>query len=125
MGARASGALSDYVFYKLSECNFIQNQSSQHLDIITYWRFKDDIFAILQSFRTGRLMYDTLVQRASACYVVERDECSMVGAAFLDAYVFKPENFQFHGKLEWRPHIKPTARHFQSSYEYSCLVANC
>ena len=56
-------------------------------------------------------MFDTVVQRASACYVVERDEFSMVGAAFLDAYVFKPDNFQFHGKLGWRPHIKPTARH--------------
>ena len=73
MGDKASGAFSDFVFYKLAECDYIQNQSSQNLDIITYCRFKDDMFAILRSYRTGRMLFDALVQRASACYVVEQD----------------------------------------------------
>jgi len=111
MGAKASGTLSDYVFYCLAEENFIGTSKAIDPGIITYCRFRDDILAILKSYHTGKLVFDELSNRASRCYVLERESISLVGTSFLDCFIFKPKNFEDHGKMSWQPHIKDTARH--------------
>ena len=54
---------------------------------------------------------DCICSLASKCYRVTLDECSLVGASMLDLFVWKGLRFDASGALDFRPYIKPTARH--------------
>jgi len=109
MGARHSGALADYVFYRLVERDFVGTDAANNMGIQLYARFRDDILVILTTHRYGLVVYEHITSKASQCYVVERDSFSLVGTAMLDTFIYKPAEFE--GRLQWKPYVKPTANH--------------
>ena len=69
-------------------------------------------------------MWDTIRTMAASRYVVKCEDSSLVGVQMLDLFVPKGERFREHGRLDWKPFIKPTARHVplsQSSCHASCI----
>ena len=73
-----------------------------------YYRFKDDIFIIA----TDGFLFTAFLRemrRRAACFEIELGECSCQAVPFLDAYLCKEGMWAATGRLDVKPHFKPTA----------------
>ena len=113
MGAKHSPAVSSLNFYWWVEKPLfedrVSNNIAQGIDI--WGRYHDDILCVTKNVQVFPGIRDCICSLASKCYKVSLDECSLVGVSMLDLFVWKGPRFDASGALDFRPYIKPTARH--------------
>ena len=88
MGAKHSGALSDYLFYCLVERELLNEDGSCGLLELLLWRrFRDDILCILSSQRSSGKLFKQVCDSAKPCYTLKREDFSFAGVHMLDLFV--------------------------------------
>ena len=79
--------------------------------VISYNRYHDDILMIMKTpFDTRKIIGALRSKAYHRGYEIEIESSSMVGAPFLDIYVFKAARGQ-NGNMSWRPFVKDSAVH--------------
>jgi hypothetical protein len=106
MGAQHSSNATDLAFYNHAE----RRLNWQEHGVLLYLRFRDDVFFVAEN-RTHAMAFIERLSRAAAPWRLEVETISSLMAVMLDLMVFKGPRFRSCGKLDYRPHIKPTARH--------------
>ena len=107
MGMRHSSTVSSANFLQLVEMPLF----TKDLGIQLYARYHDDIMIIGEHVTQCKLVCHEIKSLARKCYTVTVDECSMQGVNILDLSVDKRFKSDGACRLEWRPFVKPTARH--------------
>ncbi len=107
MGCAHSSALSNLAFYALVEAK--TDMSS--LGVLPFLRYRDDIFAVTRDEAAAQNLHSILVRQARVCWKVEMEDSSTYCIPTLDLVMYKGPCFKQSGHLDFRPNIKPTARH--------------
>lgn len=101
MGAKHSGAISDFVFWKPAEEPLIEQgctMSRKH-ELRKCVRFRDDILSGFDKPAASSEFLRLLKQSASGCYEIETGACNLVVSQMLDLWEWKPEDLGANGKL--------------------------
>ena len=103
MGLKHAGAVSDAVFAHRVEAPLLRDATG----LQGYCRFRDDIFAALESPAAARIFIERIISLASCFCEVRLELASVATVTFLDMQILKGPA----GTIVHRPHVKETARH--------------
>ena len=110
MGQKHSACVSSCSLYMLMERKLLDSISKSS-GLLMYGRYHDDILLVSSNLECAKIVIADARLFASACYTIEIDEISLLGVPMLDMYIYKGQRFNASGRLDFRPYIKPTARH--------------
>jgi len=103
MGLIHAGATADAVFAHKVETPLLR----EAVGLQGYCRFRDDIFAALESPAAARVFIDRITSLASCFCEVRLELASLATVTFLDMRILKGPA----GTIVHRPHVKESARH--------------
>lgn len=109
MGMRHSATVSAITYLVLVELPLLRQKNE--FGILAYGRYHDDIIVVGSHANRGRSVVTKIQQLARPCYRDAVDEVSRCCVSMLDIMIYKPTNVNVMRKLEWRPFIKPSAKH--------------
>ena len=108
MGLKHAGALSDFLFAIADEKSEIVRKAP---GLFCYLRYRDDVLAIMERASFARPWVDKIVSEASKFFILELEEVSTVGVAFLDLFVYRKVTPEGTCRISFSPYIKDTANH--------------
>ena len=109
MGAMCSGEVSDAALYHLAEKSVLSRQYMEQVGVLAYYRFKDDILAILDGPRKDLHKFSQDLCRAVSPFELQIETVSSERAVFLDVEIYRPKNF-VGGALDYSVHVKKSSQ---------------
>ena len=111
MGVSCSGEVSDAALYFLAEHDMLADSHFRfHCGLKAYFRFKDDIVAVLDGPRRNVDAFKIRLAASSRPFVVEVETVSEFGVPFLDVFISKPRNLGATGVLDYSLYQKRTSQ---------------
>jgi len=114
MGQKHSGAVSSVCLYNIMEKHLVSH-SSRSDGLLIYLRYHDDILAVAASVASAKRFFEEAKSLAKKCYTIKCEDASTIGVQMLDLFIYKGDRFAKMNRLDYKPFVKPTARHIPLS----------